>query len=218
MKFVTAFSTGKDSMLALHRMVAQGHTPVGLLVMFNTNVQRSWFHGADEALLGSISKALRIPLWCGYTDGSDYNTAMEKALANAREWGAEACVFGDIDIQGHRCWNEERCQAAGIKAQLPLWNENRQSLVREVVHAGYKCLIKCVHPEKLPECFLGKTLDDQILLDMQQYGIDLCGENGEYHTIVVDGPLFHHPVDYRLGKILRLEHVSAIEIDTSAME
>lgn len=216
MKFVSAFSTGKDSMLALHRMVSNGHEPIGLIVMFNTNAQRSWFHGADRLLLKKISDSLNIPLYCCETDGNDYNEKMEAALLHAEEMGAEACVFGDIDIVDHKLWNESRCEKAGLTAVLPLWNESRESLVRETVRSGYKCLIKCMHPGKLPESFLGKIIDDAVLEEMKLYGIDLCGENGEYHTIVVDGPLFRYPVPYSLGNLLRLEHVFAIEINVSS--
>jgi len=212
MKFVAAYSTGKDSMLALHRMVQQGHKPIGLVVMYNTTANRSWFHGADKKLLKSISESLEIPLECYETDGTDYEIVMEKALSEWKKLGAEACVFGDIDILDHRMWNEERCRKAGLSPIMPLWNENREALVREVIGAGYKCLIKCVHPEKLPADFLGKIIDEKLLDDMERHGIDLCGENGEYHTIVVDGPLFKTPVPYQLGEILELEHVTAIEL------
>lgn len=212
MKFVLAFSTGKDSILALHRMVQKGHKPIGLIVMYNRVEERSWFHGADKKLLASISKSLGIPLECYDTDGMDYDVVMEKALSEWKKRGAEACVYGDIDIPGHKMWNEERCRKADLIPIMPLWNENREALVREVIGAGYKCLIKCVHPEKLPAGFLGKIIDEKLLDDMEPYGIDLCGENGEYHTIVVDGPLFNTPVPYQLGEILELEHVTVIEL------
>jgi len=193
-------------------MVQKGHEPIGLIVMYNTTEKRSWFHGADKELLTSISKSLEIPLKCYDTDGMDYDTVMEKALSEWKERGAEGCVFGDIDITGHKTWNEERCRKADLIPILPLWNENRERLVGEVISAGYKCLIKCVHPEKLPRDFLGKIIDEDLLDAMKPYGIDLCGENGEYHTIVVDGPLFHTPVPYQLGEILELEYVTAIEL------
>ncbi len=212
MKFVVAFSAGKDCILALHRMVQKGHEPIGLIVMYNTIAKRSWFHGADKELLTNISKALGIPLECYYTDGLDYDVAMEKALSEWKKRGAEACVFGDIDIPEHKIWNEERCRRAELIPIIPLWNENREALIREVIGAGYKSLIKCVHPEKLPAAFLGKIIDEKLLDDMEAYGIDPCGENGEYHTTVVDGPLFHAPISYELGEVLELEHVTVIEL------
>jgi uncharacterized protein (TIGR00290 family) len=196
-------------------MVQKGHKPIGLIVMYNTKAKRSWFHGADKNLLTSISRSLEIPLECYETDGIDYDVVMEKALSEWKKCGAEACVYGDIDIPEHKIWDEERCRKADMTPIIPLWNENREALVREVIGAGYKCLIKCVHTEKLPADFLGKIIDEKLLNDMGAYGIDLCGENGEYHTIVVDGPLFHTPVPYQLGEILELEHVTAIDLKTA---
>lgn len=212
MKFVLSFSTGKDSVLALHRMVSAGNEPVGLITMFNTVSCRSWFHGAEKALLEALSNSLQIPLIFSETDGNDYNEKFEEALLLAKELGAEACVFGDIDILGHREWDEKRCSNCGISAVLPLWNESREALVIETVSKGYKCLIKCVHTQQLPESFLGKIIGESLLDEMRGFGIDLCGENGEYHTIVLGGPLFKEPIVYRLGKILRLENVSAVEV------
>ena len=212
MKFVMSFSTGKDSMLALHRMVKAGHEPVSLLVMFNKDAERSWFHGADDALLAAISDALDIPLIRCVTTGDEYIQSMERSLKQAKSMGAEACVFGDIDIKEHRVWNEQRCAVAGLKAVLPLWEEKREKLARESIREGYKCIIKCIQPEKLPESFLGRVLDEKLLSEMAEYKTDLCGENGEYHTIVTDGPLFKHPVDCITGKTLHTEHASVIEL------
>ena len=213
MKFISAFSTGKDSILALHRMVKAGHEPAGLLIMYNTGAERSWFHGADHKLIERISESLDIPVYYGASDGNDYMEVFEEQLGKAAEAGAEACVFGDIDIENHREWDEERCREAGLRAVLPLWQESREDLVRETIAEGYSCVIKCLHKEQLPESFLGKTLSNEVLDEMEEYGIDLCGENGEYHTVVLDGPLFKKKIRYTLGDILELEYVTAIEIN-----
>ena len=212
MKFVLAFSTGKDSILALHRMIKAGNEPVGLITTFNADSSHSWFHGTDKALLEAIGDSLEIPVILAKTDGTDYNEKFEAALLRGKELGAECCVFGDIDIDEHREWDEKRCSNCGISAVLPLWNENREKLVSETVAAGYKCLIKCVSREKLPESFLGKIIDMPLLEEMRAFGIDLCGENGEYHTVVLGGPIFKKPIKYRLGRVLNLEHVSAVEV------
>ena len=144
MKFVLSFSGGKDSILALHKMIAQGHEPVGLLVMCRESQGRSWTHGINDALLSALADALNIPLLCCHTEGEDYEGSMERGLLEARERGAEACVFGDIDLEEHRQWNEARCRAAGLGALLPLWNCNREDCVQEVIALGYSCVIKCI--------------------------------------------------------------------------
>ncbi len=214
MKFVLSFSAGKDSVLALHRMVAQGHKPAALLVMFNRDAGRSWFHGADRALLCAMAESLRLPLvCCEAAGGADYEAAFERCLRAQKEQGVEACVFGDIDLEAHRRWNEARCAAAGLRAELPLWGESREELVREVVGLGYRCVVKCVRQSALPERFLGRVLDLPLLEELRGLGVDLCGENGEYHTVVLDGPLFHAPVRRTAGEILRLGEISAIRLD-----
>lgn len=217
MKFVCSFSGGKDSMLALHKMVEGGHEPVGLMVMMNEAAGRSWFHGVDPELLGCISNALGIPLIPCPSGGTDYHLTMESALRNAAEVGATACVFGDIDIEGHRAWDADRCRKASLEPILPLWGRDRRENVHEVVELGYQCVIKCLNRSLLPEHFLGRPLSKALLEELDEFGVDLCGENGEYHTVVLDGPLFQWPVEYECREILPFDSISAINIVTKKM-
>lgn len=211
--FVMSYSCGKDSTLALHKMLALGGAPTALLVMFNSGDGRSFFHGADGALLERCFAALQIPLLCVPSCGEDYHLAMEEALRKAKKAGAEFACFGDIDIEGHRIWGEERCRNAGLSALYPLWHANREENAREVINLGYKCVIKSLDNTKLPKSMLGKILDEALLEEMAQCGIDVCGENGEYHTLVVDGPIFRSSIQYTAGKILDFGERSLIEIE-----
>lgn len=200
-------------MLALHKMVEGGHTPTGLLVMMNAQAGRSWFHGVEPALLERIAESLGIPLLlCRTSGGAEYDAEMERTLRAAKAAGAELCAFGDIDIEGHRAWDEARCAAADLTAALPLWGRSRLENVREAVELGYRCVIKCVDRDVLPERLLGRALDGGALAEMEALGVDLCGENGEYHTVVVDGPLFRRPVRCACGEILRFGHISAVNL------
>ena len=212
MKFVISYSGGKDSVLSLHKMLEQGHEPVGLLVMFNEGQGRSWFHGLDPALLDEVSGALGIPLISCPSAGEDYHLAMERGLGQAKALGAEACAFGDIDIEGNRQWCVDRCNAVGLSCLHPLWQRGRMDNTRELLELGYKCLIKCVHNDLLPREYLGRTLDRGLIKEMEALGIDVCGENGEYHTLAVDGPAFHSPVRFVCGKVLDFGNISVIDI------
>lgn len=218
MNFVLSYSCGKDSTLALHRLVQQGHTPLGLLVMMNAAAGRSWFHGADPALLGRYEAALGLPILPVPAQGADYHLALEAALAKAREMGAEAAAFGDIDLMENRKWCEDRCAAAGLEAVFPLWQEKREALVREAIAVGFRCLIKAVDPKRLPKSLLGRFLDEETLCEIGRCGVDLCGENGEYHTLVVDGPVFRRPLPYRLGRVLDLPGCAVVEIQSCTGE
>lgn len=212
MKFVLSFSGGKDSILALHRMVEAGHEPVALLVMYLEDARRSWVHGIDDEMLHALSDALRIPLLRCAARGETYASDMEQALLQAKELGAQACAFGDIDITEHRTWDEERCKAVGLTPALPLWGRNRAENVRDAIALGYRCIIKCVRSGILPETLLGQPLNEEVLDEMEKYGVDLCGENGEYHTIVVDGPLFRHPIEIENQGTVHLEYVTATDL------
>ena len=212
MKFVMSYSCGKDSTLALHKMVEQGHTPVALLVMFNQDQERSWFHGVDRPLLEQIAASLELPLLLCASSGEEYHLAFEEGLRRAMEMGAEACIFGDIDIEDNAAWCRARCDAVGLPAHFPLWKRDRAENTREAVALGYRCVVKCVRNRDLPQSYLGRVMDEEMIEDMARRGIDICGENGEYHTIVLDGPLFHRPVAYTCREVLDFGNISAVNI------
>lgn len=212
MKFAMSFSCGKDSTLALHKEIAAGNEPVCLIVMVNSGAGRSFFHGADEDMLTKYSLALGIPMIKAYTDGSDYHIKMEETLIKAKGLGAEAACFGDIDIEGNKAWSETRCKAAGLKSLFPLWQRSRRENVEEIIDLGYKCIIKSINSRLLPKSLLGRTIDRDTVKIMEGCGIDVCGENGEYHTLSADGPIFKSPMDFHLGEILDSGDYSVIDI------
>ena len=212
MKFVMSYSCGKDSTLALHKLIKSGDEPVALLVMMNCNVERSFFHGADRKMLERYAEALEIPLILCDTNGEDYHIAMETGLLKAVERGAEYACFGDIDIERNRKWAEERCSKVGLTPSFPLWHNSRVENVYELIDEGYSCLIKTINKKLLPVEILGKIMDRNILGIMKNCGIDLCGENGEYHTLVVDGPIFKRPIKFKTGKVMEFGEYPAIEV------
>lgn len=212
MKFIMSYSCGKDSTLALHHMTAQGNEPVALLTMVNQDADRSFFHGADYSMLRAYSDALDIPLLPVPTAGETYHLAMERSLKKAAALGAEAACFGDIDIERNRAWCEARCQSAGLKAVFPLWHRDRGGNVRQLVALGYQCLIKSINNTLLPKSLLGRIIDADVIAIMRECGIDICGENGEYHTLVMNGPVFLRPLAYQTGEILDFGDYSVIEV------
>lgn len=212
MKFVMSYSCGKDSTLALQKLTEQGHEPVGLLVMINEEMNRSWFHGADYRMLNRYSEALDIPLILCPSKGEEYHIAFEKGLAHAKELGAEMAGFGDIDIEGNRKWSEERCENAGLKAEFPLWQRNRAEIVDEIIEKGYRCVIKSINNTLLPKEILGMDLGNDVKQIMEDCGVDVCGENGEFHTTCVDGPVFKKPLCIKIGEVLNFGDYSVINI------
>ncbi len=212
MKFAMSYSCGKDSTLALHKMIEAGHEPVCLVVMVEKKADRSYFHGADMDMLKKYEASLGLPLILCPSDGADYHLAFEAGLRKAKAMGAEAAAFGDIDIEGNRKWEEDRCQNTGLTPMFPLWQRGRESNVSQIIGLGYRCLIKSLNNGLLPESLLGQCLDQQAIGVMKDAGIDVCGENGEYHTLAIDGPIFKTPLDFKTGDVLRFGEYSVIDV------
>lgn len=206
-KFIMSYSCGKDSTLSLYRMIKEGHIPVALLVTIDKKRIRSWFHGIPNNLLEDVSKSLNIPLLLVESEGTNYTETFIEALKKAKELGAEACVFGDIDLEEHRTWCTDRCDTAGLEAIFPLWQEDREALTHEFIDCGFKTVIKNVQLEILNESFLGEVLTKDLVEKIKAAGSDPCGENGEYHTFVYDGPLFKYKIPFEIeGNILTETH------------
>ena len=212
MKFAMLYSSGKDSALALHRMIQAGHTPVCLIVTYNEEAGRSWFHGVTADLLDAVAASAAIPVLRCVCTGENYHTEVERCLTEAKAMGAEAAVFGDIDIADHLAWNRERCNQAGLRCITPLWGEGREALVHETIDAGFRAVIKCVDLARLDESFLGEVLTRGLAARIAATGSDVCGENGEYHTFVCDGPIFRSPIPIRLGEKINLGSHAVIDI------
>ena len=193
-------------------MIKQGHNPVALITTVNIEQKRSWFHGVQSGLMSAVSESMRIPLISCECTPDNYTEAYEAGLAKARLAGADFCVFGDIDIEGHREWNEERCQNAGLSCVMPLWRQDREKLTLEGIEAGFKAMIKIVDSEKLDDSFLGRTLTAGLVEKIKATGVDVCGENGEYHTFVYDGPLFASPVAFETGEVVDFGTHKAVDI------
>lgn len=214
-KFIMSYSCGKDSTLALYRMIKEGHKPEALLITINKKDSRSWFHGVPENLIKEISKSMNIPLLLVDSNGgNDYEVAFTKALIYAKEkYNIDVCVFGDIDLEPHRKWCRDRCDEANIEAIFPLWQEDREDLVYEFIDSGFKTVIKNVKLKCMGENFLGRVLTKDVVKEIKATGSDPCGENGEYHTFVYDGPLFKYPIDFSKKGIIKNEGYGYLDIE-----
>lgn len=202
-RFVASYSGGKDCLLAVHRAVQCGMVLQALIITYNTDRARSWFHGVPRSVLTQVESAVGAPVLLIETSGEAYAENFEAALRAQKALGAGACVFGDIDLEGHLNWCTARCEAVGLRAVFPLWQEPRAALVREGLDAGFVPRITVVDTARLPARFLGAPLTPALLGEIAAEGADVCGENGEYHTFVTDGPLFAHPVTPAFGAPLQ---------------
>ena len=197
-KFVASYSGGKDSILAIYRAIKAGMIPLELITTYNTDAKRSWFHGITENIIKKVSDSLKIPVRLIKTSGEKYEENFENALAEAKAGGAETCVFGDIDIEGHLEWCSLRCEKTGLAPYFPLWKEQRKKLVYEFIDSGFSALVTIVDASRMPKQFLGQVLTKKAADAIELSGADICGENGEYHTFVFDGPIFKNRIDLSL--------------------
>lgn len=189
-----SWSGGKDSCLALHRAKAAGLHARSLLTMLTEAGSESRGHHLPIAVLRAQAACLGIPLVTRSTTWDGYEAAFLDALRELRAEGLTRGVFGDIDLDPHREWVERVCAEAGVSAEEPLWLQARRTLVEEFLSSGYEATVVSVKEGLLDPALLGRRLDLRLIAEFEAAGIDACGEEGEYHTVVTDGPLFRSPL------------------------
>ncbi|MDI3321809.1 diphthine--ammonia ligase [Pinibacter soli] len=190
----TSWSGGKDSCFALMQMVQQGYTPKVLINMMNENGKISRSHALPHSLLQQQADAMNLPLLTKPSSWEEYEVHFVNTLLEAKEkYRINAMVFGDIDLQPHRDWEEKVCAKAGLQAFLPLWQKNRKELVLQMLQQGIETMIVSCN-NTLGEPFLGKIITTQLVTELEAKGIDACGENGEFHTLVINCPLYSNPL------------------------
>jgi len=198
-----AWSSGKDSAWALHVLQQSGDVEiVGLLTTITETFDRVSMHGVRETLLEAQAEALGLPLHRVSipTPCSDevYDAAMRTALEQARADRVTQVVFGDVSLCDVRAYREARLREVDMVARFPLWMRDTASLAQEMIGGGLRAFLTCIDPRKVPREIAGRAYDETLLASLPE-SIDPCGENGEFHTFVWDGPMFARPIDVRLG-------------------
>jgi diphthine-ammonia ligase len=199
-EFLFSWSGGKDSCLALYRALQAGGSCSALLTMLDENGERSRSHGLRPEVLEAQARAMKLPLHVGLASWSSYEAVFVEQLQTLRESGVTAAVFGDIDLEDHRQWEEKVCARVGLKTCLPLWKAPRRALLDEFLAAGFTAIVVAAREDRLPPDCLGRVLDEELIAWIESHGCDACGEEGEYHSVVVNGPLFHQPLQLIAGE------------------
>ena len=195
------WSSGKDSALALYRAVMSGLYDVRALFSVVKTDGRLAMHEVGEALLRRQADAIGIPFHPFHIDTSwtdaEYAACMSKAVGRFKAQGIATALFGDLYLDGLRRWREANCCQDGIRAEFPLWHVEPMDAVNEFIRLGFKAVITCVDCSVLDESIVGRTINKGFISDLPA-GMDACGEQGEYHSFVYDGPLFRRPVDFKV--------------------
>jgi len=205
-RILFCWSGGKDSAMALHVLLHQKDVCVsGLLTTVTEGFERISMHGVRRELLqrqaesiGLPLQEVRIPPQCV---NPIYEARMEDAMRDAQRQGIRRIAFGDIFLEDLRAYREKNLAKIGMEAIFPIWKRDTRELARSFVKLGFRALTVCVDPRVLDRSFAGRELDESFFRDLPAVA-DPCGENGEFHTFVYDGPIFRRPVRSKTGEIV----------------
>jgi uncharacterized protein (TIGR00290 family) len=200
-KAFCCFSGGKESCLSLYKAMQNKNIKIKyLLNMINEDGMYSRSHGISSELLKLQADAIGIPIVQRKTSWENYEEEFKKVVSEFKKENISYGIFGDIDLQEHREWVERVCKDLGIKPILPLWKEEREKLITEFIDAGFKAIVVSTRAEILGKEWLGRMIDEKFINSLKKINIDLCGELGEYHTFVYEGPIFKNKVGFDIGK------------------
>ncbi|MCR6516173.1 diphthine--ammonia ligase [Clostridium sp. LY3-2] len=199
--FIASYSGGKDSTLALYKAMKKG-TAVGIVVMMEEEGDRSRAHSLFKDILKAQAKAIGVPLYTGSANFKNYEKVFVEILKNAKDKGAEVLVTGDIDLPEEDCWHERVTNSIGLKLGVPLWKRDHKEVVKEFISLGFKTKVITIDTTQgMKEEDLGRILTFDYMKELEERGIDSCGENGEFHTVTIGGPIFKEDIKVEDGEI-----------------
>lgn len=203
MKAFVSWSSGKDSAFALHEARNSGISIAGILTTINEVYDRVAMHGVRNALLDRQISALglpaikiSIPSPC---PNEIYEARMEEACAAIKAQGIQHLIYGDLFLEDIRAYRVGKLAAIGMEPIFPLWKRDTAELARAIIAGGIVAHVACLDPRELAMSFAGRRFDEAFLHDLPA-DVDPCGENGEFHTVVTDGPMFATPIAVTIGE------------------
>ena len=195
MSYISSWSGGKDSCFACYLALGEGYKISHLVNFISQEFHRVSFHGTESRLIRLQSQSLGIPLLQRETTWDGYEQEFREAVRSLLPHGIKGMVFGDIYLQEHKEWVERVCGDLGIEAVEPLWDKSSVKVFIDFIDAGFEAIIVSAKAELIDEDWIGQRVDRNFMEYLKAKNIDLCGENGEYHTLVVDGPFFNRRIE-----------------------
>lgn len=216
------WSGGKDSALALYHILNNSDYSVEkLLTNINDQFGRISMHGVREILLKQQAEAIGISLQKIFLGDqpsmSEYETQMSKTLNRLRQENFTHSVFGDIFLEDLKKYRENQLSKCGMSAVFPLWKKDTTELIHQFINLGFKTVVVCVNEKFLDKSFCGRIIDKDFINDLPQ-NVDVCGENGEFHTFVFDGPLFKKPVAFTKGEMVYRKYAAPKQPDNNCFQ
>ena len=194
---ISSWSGGKDSCLACYKAMQKGHEVKFLLNFASVEYKRCCFHGIENRLMQTQADSIEIPMVQREVpaDMEEYEKEFKSAVCKLKKMGMEGMVFGDIYLDEHKEWVDRVCRDINITPIEPLWNLNTEDIIMEFINSGFKAIVVSAKSDLFGEDFVGRLIDKSMVDELKQKGICLCGENGEFHTFVIDGPIFKKRIE-----------------------
>lgn len=201
-----SWSSGKDSAWSLHLLRQDPEIEiVALITTLNEQFDRVAMHAVRRQLLESQAESAGLPLWTvplpWPCSNQQYEARMRDLCARAVSEGVEAVAFGDLFLADIRAYREKQLAGTGLEPLFPVWLLPTRELAAEMIGSGVRARITCVDPKSLAREFAGRDFDSGFLAELPPT-VDPCGENGEFHTFVYDGPMFRHPIPFQEGEVV----------------
>ena len=203
---IVSWSGGKDSALALREIQRSGDYEVaGLLTTVTEEYDRISMHGVRRVLLEEQADSLGFPLEVVFVSRKDsdeeYGSKMRKALSEYLASGVSSVVFGDIFLEDVRKYREENLSRVGMRAVFPNWKRDTRKLAEAFIDLGFEAIVTCVDSKVLDKRFAGRVFDEQFVSELPS-GVDPCGENGEFHSFVYNGPTLRRRIEFNVGRVV----------------
>ncbi|MFA6924550.1 MAG: diphthine--ammonia ligase [Bacteroidales bacterium] len=216
-KSIFNWSGGKDSAFALFKILSEKKYEIScLLTSVGEEHDRISMHGVRVSLLDKQTTSIGIPLQKLVLPESAsmqvYDEAIEKYLTRFKEEGNTHCICGDIFLEDLRIYRETQLERVNMKAVFPLWKINTKVLINDFVNLGFKSIVTCVDERYLDKSFAGRIIDENFINDLPA-NVDPCGENGEFHSFVFDGPIFSQPISFAIGEKVYKQYKSHAKDD-----
>jgi uncharacterized protein (TIGR00290 family) len=221
-KIVLSWSGGKDSTLALERLIYNGGYVIeGLFTVYTTETQKVNLHNVPVSLIRMQAESLNLPLYeiALPEDASNeiYESEHFKLFEQLKVQGIYNIAFGDLFLDVIKDYRDKLAAKTGMKFQYPLWREQTGKISTEFIERGFKAVVTAINTDVLPYSLLGRQYDEDFVTQLPE-DVDICGENGEFHTFVWDGPIFSKSVTYNLGEISTTDYRPKVEMSMAFIE